>query len=261
LLVQKECSEADLDTEGKHDQVYSELEDSPALSIASDDNPDCTETDGEYHSEAEYNVHMQIMDDVDAQAGRDLHSDVDMERDGDNEEDEEEEDEKAEEVVDEDEERDVDNDKESPTIGQGEMVNTSGDDADTMVDNETTVLQEQGQKMRKYTPRPQPLASAQWPDTPVPPPRVCTRETHSLTGLEFSRLMTLQQPRQELPMLRAADAAGNTSNVDVEQHLLRQSAGRDSLPAVPFQDVPLLDIPLPDVALPEKFPATSAGDE
>jgi hypothetical protein len=47
-------------------------------------------------------------------------------------------------VVDEDEEEDEDNGKEPRTIGQGEMVNTSADDVDTMVDDEPTVLPEQG---------------------------------------------------------------------------------------------------------------------
>jgi hypothetical protein len=45
-------------------------------------------------------------------------------------------------------------------IGQGEMVNTSADDADTMVDDERTVLpepgqvMEQGQEMYEHTARP-----------------------------------------------------------------------------------------------------------
>ena len=51
-------------------------------------------------------------------------------------------------------------------IGQGEMVNTSADDGDTMVDDEPTVLPEQGQQMRKHTP---------WPQPPVPAPRPHTR--------------------------------------------------------------------------------------
>jgi len=49
------------------------------------------------------------------------------------------------------------------------MVNTSGDDADTLVDDEPTVLpehgqeMEQGQEMREHTPRPQPPAPAPRP--------------------------------------------------------------------------------------------------
>jgi len=82
-------------------------------------------------------------DDEDAPDGVDLDGDVDMEWDCEHEEHEEEEDEKKEEVVvDENQEEDENNGKESRTIGQGEMVNSSDDNADTMVDNEPTVLPE-----------------------------------------------------------------------------------------------------------------------
>jgi hypothetical protein len=54
--------------------------------------------------------------------------------------------------VDEDEEEDEDNGKEPGIIRQGEMVNTSADDVDTMVDDEPTVLPEQGQEMHDHTP-------------------------------------------------------------------------------------------------------------
>jgi hypothetical protein len=47
-------------------------------------------------------------------------------------------------VVDKEEQEDEDNGKEPLTIGQGEMINTSADDVDTMVDDELTVLPEQG---------------------------------------------------------------------------------------------------------------------
>jgi hypothetical protein len=69
---------------------------------------------------------------------------MERDRDDDVEEDEEEEDEQKE---DEEEDKDEDDGKEPRTIGQREMVNTSADDADTMVDNEPTVLPEQGQEM------------------------------------------------------------------------------------------------------------------
>jgi len=50
-----------------------------------------------------------------------------------------------------------------------------------------------------------------------------------------------------VPNLRDAEAAANTSdvdvNVDVDQQLLIESAGGDSHP-----DVPLTDVPLPDVS-------------
>jgi len=127
---------------------------------------------------------MCVEDDVDAPDGVAIDGDVDNERDDEDEEDEEEE-----EVVDEDEEEDEDNGKEPRTIGQGEMVNTSADDADTMVDNELTVLLEQGDEMSEHTPRPQPLAPVPRLQTPEPPPRPRTPETHTLSGLEFLALV------------------------------------------------------------------------
>ena len=63
--------------------------------------------------------------------------------------------------------------------------------------------------------------------------------------------MTPQKPRPAAPTLREAEAAGNTSDVDVEQQLLGESAGGDSLPDVPLPDVTLPDVPLPDVPLPD----------
>jgi len=100
-------------------------------------------------------------DDMDAPDGVDLDGDVDMERDGDDDEEEDEEEvgeekedeeEVEEEHDDEEEDKDEHDGKEPQTIGQGELVNTSGDDADTMVDDEATVLPEQGQERRKHTP-------------------------------------------------------------------------------------------------------------
>jgi len=154
-------------------------------------------------------------------------------------------------VVDEDEEEDEDNGKEPRTIGQGEMVNTSADNIDTMVDDGPTVLPEQGQEMCEHTPRPQPLAPAPRPQTPEPPPRPRTPETHTLSGLEFLGLVTPQNPRPAAPTLREAEAAGNTSDVDVEQQLPGESAGGDGLPDGPLPDVPLPDGSLPDVPLPD----------
>jgi hypothetical protein len=51
--------------------------------------------------------------------------------------------------------------------------------------------------------------------------------------------------------LQEAEAARNTLDVDVNQQLLIESAGGDSLSDVPLPDVPLLDVPLPDVSLPD----------
>jgi len=88
--------------------------------------------------------------------------------------------------------------------------------------------------------------------------------------------VTPQKPRPAAPTLREAEAAGNTSDVDVEQQLLGESPGGDSLPDVPLPDVtlpdvplphvplpdvPLLDVPLPDVPLPEVRPDGLVGEE
>jgi len=149
------------------------------MSISSEDDTDSTESDGKYVSELDPDMDMRMEDDVDAPDGVDLDGDVDMERDGDDDEekDEEKEDEEVVEEEDEDEEEDQDEDdgKEPRTIGQGEMVNRSADDVDTMVDNQPILLPEQGQEMREHTPWPQPLE---------PRPRPRTLETHPLSGLE-----------------------------------------------------------------------------
>jgi len=227
------------------------------VSISSDDDTDSAKSHGKYDSERDCDVDMRMEDDVDALDSIDLDGNVDMERDSEDEEDEEGEDEKEEEEVDEEEEEDEDEDededngKEPQTIGQGEMVNTSADDADTMVDNQPTVLPEQGHAMGQHTPWPQPPAPAPRPQTPEPRPRPQTPETHTQSGLEFLGLVTLQKPRPAVPPLREAEAAGNTSDVDMEQQLLGESAGGDSLPDVPLLDVPLPDVPLPDVPLPD----------
>jgi len=139
------------------------------------------------------------------------------------------------------------------------MVNTSADDVDTMVDDQPIVLPEQGKEMRE--PRPQPPAPAPRPQTPEPRPPPRTPETHPLSGLEHLGLVTLQKPRPAVPTLREAEAAGNTSDGDVNQQLLIESAGGDSLSDVPLPDVPLPDVPLPDVPLPEVRSDGSVGEE
>jgi hypothetical protein len=63
--------------------------------------------------------------------------------------------------------------------------------------------------------------------------------------------VTPQKPRPVAPTLREGEAAGNTSDVDVEQQLLGKLAGGDCLPDGPLPDVPLADVPLPDVPLPD----------
>jgi len=83
--------------------------------------------------------------------------------------------------------------------------------------------------------------------------------------------MRTQKTRSAAPTLREAEAAGNTSDVDVEHLLLGESAGCDGLPEgplpdvplpdFPFPDVPLPDVPLPDVPLPETPTGGSVGEE
>ena len=261
LQFQKEMYEADSDTEGWMERVYLEPEASLSVSISSDDDThSTTKSDSKYDSEHDSGGDMRMEDDMDAPEGVDLDGDLDMEMDGDDdeEEDEEEEDDEKEdeeevEEEDEDEEEDKDEDdgKEPWTIGQGEMVNTSADNADTMVDDEPTVLHEQGQKKCEHTPRPQPPAPAPWPQTTEPPPWRWTPETHTVSGLEFLWFLSPQKPRPVVPTLREADSAGNTSDVDVEHQLPGELAGGDSLPNIPLPDVPLPDVPLPDVPLPD----------
>jgi hypothetical protein len=196
---------------------------------------------------------------VDAPEGVDLDRDVDMERDGDDEEEEDEktEDEEEEEVYeDEEEDKDEDDGKEPQTIGQGEMVNTSAEDVDTMVEDQPIVLPEQCQETDERTPRPQPPAPAPRPQTPDPRPRPRTPETHPLSGLEHLGIVTPQKPRPAVPTQREAEAAGNTSDVNVDQQQLIESAGGESLP-----DVPLPDVTDHDVPLAETSPDGSVGEE
>jgi len=56
-------------------------------------------------------------------------------------------------------------------------------------------------------------------------------------------LGTPQKPRPAVPTLREADAAGNTSDVNVDQQLLIESADGDSLSDVPLPDDPLPEVP------------------
>ena len=162
------------------------------MSISSDIDTDSTEeSEGEYDSEHDSDVDMDMEDDIDAPCSVDLDGNVDMEMDGDDEEEDDEkekdEEEKDKEELDEDEEQDEDeNDGKKPrTIGQGEIVNTSAHDVDTIIDDQPIVLPAQGQEMSEHTPLPQPLASAPRSQTvdPRPPPQ--TPETHPLGGLEF----------------------------------------------------------------------------
>jgi hypothetical protein len=59
----------------------------------------------------------------------------------------------------------------------------------------------------------------------------------------------LHKPRPAAPTWRQAEAAGNTSDIDMEQRLLGESAAGDGHPDNPLPDIPLPDIPLPDIPL------------
>jgi len=93
LQLQKEMYDADMDTEGELEQVYSEPEALPPMSISSVDGSDSTEElDGKYDSEHDSVVDIRMEDVVDSLYGVDLGGDVDMDMDdGDEEEDESEE--------------------------------------------------------------------------------------------------------------------------------------------------------------------------
>jgi len=186
-----------------------------------------------------------------------------MDRDFDDEEEEDEEKEDEKEVVEEDEdEEEVKNDddgKDPRTIGHREKVDTSADDANAMVDEEPTAQPEQGQVMRNQFSRPQLASPAPWQQCPARSPRPRTVEIYTLSGLEFVVLVTPLKPRAEATTLRAAEAAGNSSDIAVEEQQLSDSACGNilydepqldvSLPDVPPLDVPLLDVPHADVPL------------
>ena len=191
---------------------------------------------------------------MDALYGVDLHGDVDMEMDGDNEEtneeeeDEEEEDEE-EEVEDEEEDEVEDDGKETRTIGHCEMVHTLAPNVDTMAEGQPIVLPEQGPEMREHTQQPHPVAPSPCPQTLQPRPQSQPTVTHRHSKLECLGLVTPRNPRPVDPTLREAEAAGNSSDMDLDKQLLRESAGGDSLTDVPFPDITLRDFPHHEVLL------------
>ena len=63
-----------------------------------------------------------------------------------------------------------------------------------------------------------------------------------------------------MPTLWEAKAAENTSDVDVDQQLLSESAGGDSLPNFPLPNIPLPNVPHPNVPLPEACPHGMVGE-
>jgi hypothetical protein len=172
--MQKQISEADLNTEGKLVWLDLEPEASNAMPMSLDDDPDSTESDGGFHTEHDLDVDMCMGADVDAPDSVDLDGDVDMTRNSDNEEEEyevEEEDKVEEDEEKEEDEVEVEDDGKGPqTISQGEMVNTAADGEDSMADNQRIVLPEQGLEMRNLTPGPHPPVAAPLPQTREPRP-------------------------------------------------------------------------------------------
>jgi hypothetical protein len=208
--------DADLDTESKPEWVYLEREASPAMPISSDDDTDSTEVSGcALDSDLAPDVDIRIEDEVDAPDGIELDCDVDMDRDGDNEVQE------VEYKYDEEEEDENEDDGIEPgTIGQEEVVNTSHEVVDSMVDAQRMVLHEQKQEMREYTTWPQPPALSPPPQTLEPRPRPQTPETHPLSRLAHLGCMTQQNPCTAVRTLGETEAAGTTADVDVNQQLL-----------------------------------------
>ena len=64
-----------------------------------------------------------------------------------------------------------------------------------------------------------------------------------------------------MPTFWLAEVGGNASDVDVDQQLLLESGGRNSLPDVALPAVPLGDTPHPNVPLPEAHPDGSVREE
>jgi hypothetical protein len=100
------------------------------------------------------------------------------------------------------------------------MVNLSADDVDTMVDDQPILLNEQGQKMRKHTPWRQHMVPAPRSQTPERCLSPRNPEPAPLMGLEHMGLLTPQKPRPAMPTLEEAEAARNTSDMNVDQQLL-----------------------------------------
>jgi len=256
LQLEKEMYEADSDTKRYLERVSFKPEVSPAVSISSDDDTDSSKSDSKYASEHDPDVLMHVEDNVDALDGDDFDGDVDMEMTSDHEkeEDKEEEDneeEDKEEEADEDEEEDKDEDdgKEPRTIGHGEMVNTSADNVDTMVEDQPIGLPQQGKERHKHTPWLQPLAPAPRAQTLEPHPQLRTPETHPPSGQGHMGLVRPHKPRPAVPTLRDAEVTRKSLDVDMDQQLLGESAGGDSVLYVPVPDDPLPNASLPEVRL------------
>jgi len=123
------------------------------------------------------------------------------------------------------------------------MANTWADNVDTVVDDQQTMPPEKGQEIPERTPPLQLPAPAPCPHTVKPDPQSRKPETHPLGGQELLGLLMAQKHRPVAPPLRDAEAEGNTSDVNMNQHLLSQSAGGDCLPDVLLPDILLADVP------------------
>jgi hypothetical protein len=194
------------------------------VSISSWDDTDSTESDAEYKSEHDSGLDMCAEDDADAMDGVDSDGDLDMEWNGDievaeNQEEEDEVEEYGEEEEDkyEAEDKDEDNGKAPRMIGQGETVHRSADDKDTTVDDQPIMLPQPGQEMSKHTPCPQPPVPATLPQTPEHRPQPQSPVTDPLCGLEHLGCVMTQKSHPAVPSVREVEAAGNMSDVDVDQ--------------------------------------------
>jgi hypothetical protein len=79
------------------------------------------------------------------------------------------------------------------------MVNTSGDDVYTMIDEQPILLLEHGHQMSEHTPGPQLRERAPWTESPEPRARPPIPEAHPLRGLEHLGHLTLQKPLPAVP--------------------------------------------------------------
>jgi hypothetical protein len=92
------------------------------------------------------------------------------------------------------EDKKEDDGKEPWTIAQGDMVNTSPDDIDTMADNPALVLAEECQEMHEHTPRPQPPAPAPWRHIPRASPMITNSRDSSTQCAGVLEIVTPQIP-------------------------------------------------------------------
>jgi hypothetical protein len=110
----------------------------------------------------------------------------------------------------ENEDENKDDGQEPQMVGQGEIVNTSADDVDLMVDNQPIILPAQCKEMCKDSLQHQPLAAGPWPLSREPHPGPHPPESHPLSRLHNVDLVTAQNPRPAVATLNDTDAARST---------------------------------------------------